>query len=73
MLTKKGPDVVVEALRAGDVLLLCTDGLTEGVSDARMRDVLATMAVGEACEALVHEAFENGGRDNITAVVIRVA
>ncbi len=73
MLTKKGPDVVAEALRAGDVLLLCTDGLTEGVSEARMREVLATRAVGDACEVLVNEAYENGSRDNITAVVLRAA
>ncbi len=73
MLTKAGPEVTAEALREGDVFLLCTDGLNEGVTEARIAEVLATKGAVDACDTLVQEAFDNGGRDNITAVVIRVA
>jgi serine/threonine protein phosphatase PrpC len=66
------PDLRTEPARAGDVYLLCTDGLTETVTDARLADVLAALPPARACAALVAEAFEGGGRDNITAVVLAV-
>lgn len=58
-------------LKAGDRLLLCTDGLTDLVSD---KDIARIMG-GEsdchaACEALVAAANAAGGTDNITAVII---
>lgn len=58
--------------RAGDVFLLCTDGLVEAVRDDRLRVVLGTLAPADAAATLVREAFEAGGRDNITVVVARV-
>lgn len=71
------PGVQVEMhkldLEAGDVVLLCSDGLTEMVPEAR----LATLLWEEqddprrACERLVAEANERGGKDNITALVAR--
>jgi PPM family protein phosphatase len=73
MLTKQGPEVIAEVLREGDALLLCTDGLTEAVTEARIAEVLGAMGAVDACDTLVKEAFDNGGRDNITAVVVRVA
>jgi serine/threonine protein phosphatase PrpC len=60
-----------EPLYAGDVYLLCTDGLTERLSPERLAALLARPAA-EACGALVEEAFTSGGRDNITAIVVRV-
>jgi serine/threonine protein phosphatase PrpC len=65
------PDLRREVLWAGDVYLLCTDGLIEKLSDARIAELLAR-PTGEACRALVDEAYTSGGRDNITAVVVRV-
>jgi protein phosphatase len=60
------------ALQAGDVLLLCSDGLTDMLGDDRLLEVLAAEAGPEAaCRRLVAEANEAGGRDNITAVVAR--
>jgi protein phosphatase len=59
-------------LEPGDVLLVCTDGLTEMLDDARIAAVLA--AEGEpqkACERLVAEANGAGGRDNVTVIVAR--
>ena len=56
-----------------DVLLLCSDGLTKHVSDERIRHHLIHIASAkEACEALLAEALEDGGSDNITIVVGRV-
>jgi protein phosphatase len=59
-------------LQAGDVLLLCSDGLSDMLGDDRLLEVLAAEAEPEAaCRRLVAEANEAGGRDNITAVVAR--
>jgi PPM family protein phosphatase len=59
-------------LRAGDRLLLCSDGLTEmlsnGVIAATLRDESDPEA---ACRSLVAQANEAGGRDNITVVIAR--
>lgn len=66
------PDLTSEPARPGDVYLLCTDGLTEGVSDARIAEVLGASPPDEATEALVAEAIEHGSRDNVTAVVVAV-
>ena len=66
------PDLVSEAVRPGDVYLLCTDGLVEGVPDARIAEILGSLPPDEASEALVAEAIEKGSRDNVTTVVVRV-
>jgi serine/threonine protein phosphatase PrpC len=56
----------------GQVLLLCSDGLTRHVSDDRIRDVLRSMtSARQACEVLLQEALDGGGSDNITIVVGR--
>jgi PPM family protein phosphatase len=67
-------DVAVLEPRAGDVYMLCTDGLTKMVPDDVIRDVLvAEQGAAGAAAMLVARANEAGGRDNVTAVVIRVA
>lgn len=54
------------------VHLLCTDGLTKHVPDERIRERLATMTSSrQACEALLQDALDGGGSDNITIVVGR--
>ena len=65
------PDLRVEPARAGDVFLLCSDGLSEVLEPARIAQLLALPA-GAACHALVDEAYAAGSRDNISAVVVRV-
>ena len=56
----------------GNVLLLCSDGLTRHVPDDRIRDVLRGMtSARQACETLLQEALDDGGTDNITIVVGR--
>jgi protein phosphatase len=71
------PDVEVDTwsypVRAGDVLLLCSDGLTSMISDNRMAEVLgAAPSLERAAGELIGEANEAGGRDNITVVLFRL-
>jgi serine/threonine protein phosphatase PrpC len=52
--------------------LLCSDGLTKHVSDARIEEVLATMtSAQQAAEQLLQDALDGGGSDNITILVGR--
>jgi serine/threonine protein phosphatase PrpC len=61
-------------LEAGDTILLCSDGLTTMVSDDRIAAVLrAEDDPRAACERLVTEANEQGGKDNITVIAARFA
>jgi protein phosphatase len=67
-------DVKVEVhkvvLEAGDRMLLCTDGLTEMVSEEQMAHILLSDADPEQiCKRLVARANDAGGRDNITVIV----
>ena len=72
------PDVEVDTfsypMRAGDILLLCSDGLTSMVSEERVAEILRGSATLEAAaDRLIDEANEAGGRDNITVVLSRLA
>ena len=50
--------------------LLCSDGLTKHVSDERIAEVLGAMtSAKQACEALLQEALDGGGSDNITIII----
>ena len=61
-----------EAL-AGDVLLLCSDGLTTMVTDAEIARILeeGQSDVEKSARALVDEANKNGGEDNISVVLLK--
>ncbi len=57
-------------LAQGDVLLLCSDGLTGPVPDNQIADILCGSSdVDEACDRLVKTALKNGGSDNVTVVL----
>lgn len=66
------PDVEVFDLRAGDTFLLCTDGLTNHVSDECIGLTLGTHGPSEAAWRLVQAALADGGSDNCTVMVVRV-
>jgi len=60
-----------QTLKQGDTLLLCSDGLTDMLED----DTIASLLCGapaHAARALVDAALAAGGRDNVTALVVRV-
>ncbi len=70
------PGVSVEVhevpLRAGDVVVLCTDGLTGMVSEKRIAATLAAdTEPARACAKLIEKANGAGGMDNVTVVVAR--
>ena len=60
-------------LMQGDVFLLCSDGLTDMVSDDGIARVLLSEAEAETMsEMLVEQAIQNGGKDNVTIIVVQV-
>jgi protein phosphatase len=65
-------DVVAVPMRAGDRLLLCTDGVHRQLDDDLLRRGVATGSCSDAAEQLVEQADEAGGRDNATAMVLEV-
>ncbi len=67
------PTVTERALRDGDRYLLCSDGLTDMLSDSEIAAILSGTATARECaEKLVAAALKRGGRDNITVIVCRV-
>jgi serine/threonine protein phosphatase PrpC len=67
------PDVLNVALRPGDLLCLCTDGLAEQVSYQRLGQVLGSgTGPDEMVSALLADSLTAGGRDNATVAVMRV-
>jgi serine/threonine protein phosphatase PrpC len=67
------PDVTRFALEAGDIVLLCSDGLTGTVSDDEIAEYAMAEAPSFACHELIGLANARGGPDNITVAIIRVA
>jgi protein phosphatase len=66
------PDVHFLRLKPGDQLLVCTDGLTDLVSESLIAGCLDDSATAQAaCDQLIKLALESGGKDNVTAVVAR--
>lgn len=68
----ENPEVSDYVLHDKDQLLLCTDGLTDMVDDVDMELVLnSSNSAKSACRSLIELALNNGGRDNVTAIVAR--
>lgn len=58
-------------LKEGDLILMCTDGLTNMVEDEEIRMILnGARDIVEKAEELVRRANENGGQDNISVILI---
>jgi protein phosphatase len=67
------PDTTALTLQAGDVLVLCTDGLHDEMSDAAIAQIVSqNKNIGEIARELVARAVEIDGNDNATAQVIRI-
>jgi protein phosphatase len=64
-------DVFEIGLQRGDLILMCSDGLTNMVEDEEIRRiVMGQRDLVEMAESLVARANENGGKDNITVVLV---
>ncbi len=65
-------DILHHDTKPGDLWLICSDGLTNMVSDDIICTVLTESEEEEACDKLLALALENGGTDNITFVLCKV-
>jgi protein phosphatase len=69
------PQLGAVGYESGDIFLLCTDGLVEGLYDHRVVDLLHEPEIAggaDRAQRLVKESVEKSGRDNVTALVIEV-
>lgn len=69
---KAEPEFDVRPLATGDVILLCSDGLSGCIDDAELAVMLREAHGEDAVEAMINLANERGGPDNITAMVITI-
>ena len=69
------PEIHVYETQPEDIFLLCSDGLSDMVDDEEIRLTLITLKTNPSLtvQQLVQAANDNGGRDNISAMLIRVA
>lgn len=67
------PEIFVTQVRPGDRILLCSDGLYGMVPEREIARILRSSRSPErVCGRLINKANENGGRDNISAVYIKI-
>ena len=57
-------------LQKGDKILMCTDGLSNMVEDDVLYDIVVNTYIEDVADELINEAKNNGGRDNISLIVI---
>jgi protein phosphatase len=68
------PDVGVTLVQPDDIYLLCSDGLTDMVSDEDINQLIGSgHPLEKICESLVCAALEKGGNDNITVLMVKVS
>ncbi len=66
------PDIETFPLQEGDLFLLCSDGLTDLLEDAEIAEILRTQPPTQAAWTLIDRALAEGGRDNITVVLVQI-
>ncbi|MBE5783846.1 MAG: Stp1/IreP family PP2C-type Ser/Thr phosphatase [Clostridiales bacterium] len=67
------PDIISLDKKLGDKYLICSDGLSEYVSEAEMERILKRTPLEEAANQFLSMALEGGGRDNISLVIAEVS
>jgi protein phosphatase len=69
------PDICKETVESGDLVLLCSDGLTRHVTDEEIGRLIGKQGQAEPlvaiCDELIALANARGGSDNITCVLMR--
>ena len=67
------PYIAKGELQHGDQYLLCSDGLTDMLTNLEIDDIMTTAITTEECaQKLVDAALEKGGKDNVTVIVCRI-
>ena len=67
------PSISRQEIKIGDRFLLCSDGITDMLSDGEIADILSRdIPVANSVEILLDRALTNGGRDNITVVLCEI-
>ncbi len=66
------PDVTIHGIAPGDTILLCSDGLSDVITDEEIMVVLTDRSISDAAERLVMMAKEKRSDDNISVIISRV-
>jgi len=66
------PDTATRPVQAGDVFVLCSDGLTDPLDDPRIAEIMRQTHPSDLAETLVNQAVQGGGEDNVTVLTVRV-
>jgi len=66
------PEIKSLDVSVGDKILLCSDGLTNVVSDAEILNIINSFEAVGAVSALIEKALEHGGPDNITVIIAEI-
>lgn len=67
------PHISKSDLKKGDIFLICSDGITDMLTNVEIYNIIRSRAsIRSAIEELLKKALENGGRDNISAVICRI-
>ncbi len=65
-------DIVEHELQSGEILLLCSDGLSGLISDESLATICLTMRPDKVVDRLILEAKKAGGDDNITVAIVKI-
>lgn len=67
------PFIAKEKVKKGDLYLLCSDGLSDMLTDSEISDIMSQNTDVETCvRRLIGTALEQGGRDNVTVIVCKI-
>ena len=66
------PTVQITSLQAGDILLMCTDGLSDLLTEKEMASILTRHPEKDLAKDLVKAAKKKGGYDNVTVIVLKI-
>ena len=66
------PDIITKGIQKGDIILICSDGLTNMVDDKYIYEIIMQniFDVSVACKKLIDKANRNGGLDNVSVILI---
>lgn len=65
-------DIIPFTIKTGDRLLLCTDGLSDMLTEMEITELMQQESIEIAGDSLIEKALDNGGRDNVTLVIVEI-